>query len=524
MKRKQKIYRIMLVLATSVFIVGCGGSESKIAKLENEAEIQYNAGNLDEALNNINQAEELGQLSEKGTEIKGSIFVEKAKKNLNSGDYEGVIVNIENAENILGETTEEEQELIYQAYGGLIEDIYSKNKDSSDIDPEEIKKGVEYLRNQIKIHPENIDRTKYVFFKKNYGLYLEDNNLYAELVDSLKEDVQNIWDLDLSEIDLPDYTKYDSIEKYEEAFSEFEAKRNNGKTDSIKGIIKNIIWRYEAIQYAFESSKYGIKNASVGDHVRFSEEDIINLNNNPYIDEELSFIDYYMKNNFWVPSTYETNLYDFSYLERFYDLIILNPNAKKDNSEYINCWDTWTVLEKDDEKALLLYDIPVDEEWFYGFDVYTEFEKGNKKDWEGLSNGGFMNYPNIPVRVLTYEEYEKYSDILDYSVFEYNNYRKSWFLPENTSYESDIFEYDGEVAITHPDNPKVIIGYKNAKFQREILKAKILDVKTGLVQDFDSENLVKKTDDLGFSNSWQAYVGNNISVNYCYRVVAWFYY
>ena len=231
-----------------------------------------------------------------------------------------------------------------------------------------------------------------------------------------------------------------------------------------------------------------------------------------------------MKNNFWVPSTYETNLYDFSYLERFYDLIILNPNAKKDNSEYINCWDTWTVLEKDDEKALLLYDIPVDEEWFYGFDVYTEFEKGNKKDWEGLSNGGFMNYPNIPVRVLTYEEYEKYSDILDYSVFEYNNYRKSWFLPENTSYESDIFEYDGEVAITHPDNPKVIIGYKNAKFQREILKAKILDVKTGLVQDFDSENLVKKTDDLGFSNSWQAYVGNNISVNYCYRVVAWFYY
>ena len=243
MKRKQKIYRIMLVLETSVFIVGCGGSESKIAKLENEAEIQYNAGNLDEALNNINQAEELGQLSEKGTEIKGSIFVEKAKKNLNSGDYVGVIVNIENAENILGETTEEEQELIYQAYGGLIEDIYSKNKDSSDIDPEEIKKGVEYLRNQIKIHPENIDRTKYVFFKKNYGLYLEDNNLYAELVDSLKEDVQNIWDLDLSEIDLPDYTKYDSIEKYEEAFSEFEAKRNNGKTDSIKGIIKNIIWR-----------------------------------------------------------------------------------------------------------------------------------------------------------------------------------------------------------------------------------------------------------------------------------------
>lgn len=523
----------MLVLATSVFIVGCGGSESKIAKLENEAEIQYNAGNLDEALNNINQAEELGQLSEKGTEIKGSIFVEKAKKNLNSGDYEGVIENIENAENILGETTEEEQELIYQAYGGLIEDIYSKNKDSSDIDPEEIKKGVDYVRNQIKIHPEMIDTEKYVFFKKNYGLYLEENDEYAKLVDSLKEDMLNVWDLDLSEIDLPDYTKYDSIDKYAEAVAEFERQRNPGKKDN-KTIMKNIIWNYEACQYALESSKIGIKDASVGDHIRFSEEDIANLNNNKYIDEEMTVLNHY--DDFWLEETYEYNVSetkkDCSNLELFYKFIInpnykyfsVNPDATEFQAAQYNylCCETWTVLEKDDEKALLLYDIPIDEECIFGFEAYSEHES----NYETLTNSGFLYYPVIPVRILTYEEYEKYKDIIDYTIFDYKlgNSQKAWFMPENTSYESDKYEYQGQVGIKDPRNPKIITGYRNATFRREILKAKILDIKTGLAQDFDGASLVEEIYDYGIYNSWEAYVENKLRNKDNYRVVAWFYY
>ena len=496
----KKRITFLIMLAIIFVLTSCG--EPTIASLEKKAEKALDSGQYAEALELYYQALELGDLSEEGKDNYFLALCEQGKSDVESVDFKNAVIHLEAAKE-MKELDEESNELLHTAYTEYGKEAFERFK-SSDISEENITDLELAIHCQYERKEEYGDKVfeqkELIELHKNYAFYLEENGEIETLVSALREYVVKGGYAGFEES--PDFTQYDNYANYLEEYSKYCNRWKNNKKFANSMSVLSI---YEYYLYAQRISKKSIEDASVGDHVLLSAEEI--------------------KNNYGITDNAS------SPLTRFYSYG--NDTIYDINNIGIQNF-TYTVLEKENNRALLLLDIPYYERSTFWVITHTSEDLTRNPDRDEITadNPNEVEFP-FPLgdyswdydigkedfRLLTYEDYLKYKEIIGVSAAFYDDYYnenregclKRWYLPdENTFVEKKEYR-DYGIAPNSPNNPKFAIYEPNHRFlETTVVGGKILETKTGVFKDFIYEEDGREED-------------YNIP-QYSYRVVAWFTY
>ena len=470
--KKRSILCIVLILV--LLLTGCNSNSS--GGLEKKGLKAYNSGNTEEAIGFFQEAEQLGELSEEGKNTMADSLCAKARENINAGQYEEAISNFEESEKYRA-LSGENVESLREAYSLFGENLYENTGDSETEDAvfAEYDKALSYLRRietlsaDGELNKEEKNLCSRLLYRYMKYLKAEENVLELKRVIRAYNFVDEI-------PDYPSFMNYDSEEKYRTDYGSYK-KAVDSSTQYDKTVAAPLIVSCDALADLEENAKHSIAEAEVGDHVIISYEDWLK-----YIDV--------------VGDDFSED--EFRHMYETTDIVDLPEGS-------------WTVLEKEDGKALLVFDVPIakdgfiynEEEGLFAPEKYhtadiTRGEKErivtNPQDTEYAIELGFYD-SGKKVKLLTYEEYEKYKDIIGNTIPLYVNDAEEklegkkhsafekWYLPdENTHVEVVRYTEWG-----YSKNNRKMLEPNHQFVEKTVVGGKVINIYSDSVYDYNED-------------------------------------